>query len=202
MKFLRAISFFFSSPRGLNIRTNNYSPLRYRRNNGGRLFALAASFFLFQAECSPAVSIFAALDLKKVASECEAGKDIEKQIEEINQESKKDLKDLETQIKSMESNKKSDYDARKIEDMQMILYDMVRTKKYQISEGYGRAIGVLEKEIKKVVADICKEKGIQIVLNSETIVHMEKNCLDITKETIDRLNKVCKSIKVELKGTK
>jgi Skp family chaperone for outer membrane proteins len=167
-----------------------------------KFLSIAFAFFLFQAECADSASAFASLDLKRVASESEAGKSIEKQIEEINQRSKKDLQDLESKIKSMESDKKSDYDARKIEDMQMILYDMLRTKKYQISDAYGEAIAILEKEIKKVVEAVCKEKGIKVVVSSEAIVYIDKKCPDIADEVIKRLNNACKSIKVELKENK
>jgi Skp family chaperone for outer membrane proteins len=144
-------------------------------------------------------SVFAVLDLKKVASESSAGKDIEAQIEAINKESKKDLLDLESKIKSMESNKKSDYDTRKIEELQIILYDMVRTKKYQISEAYRKAIAVLDLEMRKVIKEITTEKGIQIVMNVEAVVYLVKDGYDITAEVINRLNKVCKSVKVTIK---
>jgi Skp family chaperone for outer membrane proteins len=102
----------------------------------------------------------------------------------------------------MESDKKSDYDARKIEDMQMILYDMVRSKKYQISEAYSRAVAVLDREMRKVVEKICREKGVKIVVNSEAVVYLSEECSDITQEVIKELDETCKSIKVELKELK
>ncbi|MDR1236000.1 MAG: hypothetical protein LBJ96_03250, partial [Holosporaceae bacterium] len=62
------------------------------------IFAL----FVFQSDCKEnenkekqSVSI-AIIDLKKILSESKAGKNIEKQIEKYNNDSKKDLEDLES----------------------------------------------------------------------------------------------------------
>jgi Skp family chaperone for outer membrane proteins len=147
-------------------------------------------------------SALAVLDLKKVASASLAGKNIEAQAEEINTESRKDLLDLESKIKSMESNKKSDYDARKIEELQIILYDMVRTKKYQISEAYRKAIAVLDLEMRKVINEIIREKGIKIVMNTEAVVYLVSDGYDITAEVIKKLDAICKTVKVEIKDHK
>ncbi|MDR2157796.1 MAG: OmpH family outer membrane protein [Holosporaceae bacterium] len=165
-----------------------------------RFLLLALGIFFFsEGNCSDSVSVFAILDLKKVASESLAGKDIEQQIEAANKEARKDLEDLEHTIKSMESSKKPDYDARKIEDMQLILYDMVRKKKYQISEAYRRAISILDGEMKKTIEKICAKAGIKLVVNSEAVIYMTKGCKNITNEVIQELNKVCKNVKVDLK---
>ncbi|MDR2106952.1 MAG: OmpH family outer membrane protein [Holosporaceae bacterium] len=152
--------------------------------------------------CIDPVRCFAVLNLKKVASSSLAGKDIERQIEIANRESKKGLLDLEAQIRSMESNKTSEYDARKIEDAQIQLYEMVHDKKYQISEAYKKAVGILDAEMKKVIKEICSEKNLAIVINSEAVVYYSEECPNITDEVIKRLNDACKTIAVELKQLK
>ena len=144
----------------------------------------------------------AVVDLKKVAAESLAGKDIEKQMKAINNESKTDLLDLENQIKSMDNSKKTDLDTRKIEELQVVLYDMVREKKYTISAAYNQAISHLDKEIKQVVRDICKRKKLSVVIAQDAVIYFDNSdCKDITQETIKELNKRCKSIKVEVKET-
>jgi Skp family chaperone for outer membrane proteins len=164
-----------------------------------KFLSIILIFLFFNSGCADSSAI-AIIDLKKVASESEAGKDIEKQIEKLNEEAKNDLQDLEGKIKSMESNKKSsDYDVRKIEDMQLILYDMVRTKKYHISEAYDKAIVALDQKMKKIIEEICQKESIEITLNSDAVVYFGKNPKDITDRVIARLNEVCKSIKVELR---
>ncbi|MDR1561041.1 MAG: OmpH family outer membrane protein [Holosporaceae bacterium] len=142
----------------------------------------------------------AIIDLKKIASETTVGKDIEKQIASFNNESKKDFLDLESKIKSMDSNKKSDSDARKIEDMQLILYDMVRQKRFQISEAYKTAIASLDREIKKIVKEICRKRGIKMVIASDAVAYNDDTkSTDISDEVIVLVNKSCPSIKVKLK---
>ncbi len=140
----------------------------------------------------------AIIDLKKVAIESEAGKYIEKRIAEINDLSKKDLLDLETKIKSMDTVKASESDARKIEDMQLILYDMIRTKRYQISEAYKKAITILESEIKKAVSYVSEQKGIRTVLASDAVIYKNNDCADITSQVIKRINETCREINVIL----
>lgn len=143
-------------------------------------------------------SSIAIIDLKKAAIESEAGKYIEKRIAEINDLSKKDLLELETKIKSMDTVKASESDTRKIEDMQLILYDMIRTKRYQISEAYKKAITILESEIKKAVSYIAKQKGIRTVLASDAVIYRSNDCADITSQVIARINETCREINVIL----
>jgi Skp family chaperone for outer membrane proteins len=143
--------------------------------------------------------LIAVVDIKKVASSTNAGKSIENQIAKINNASKNDILDLEAKIKSMETNKSPDVDPRKVEDMQLILYDMVSTKKNQISEAYREAISVLESEINKAVLRVAQEDGIKIVLTSDAIVYMGSGCMDITQHVIALVNEGCKEIEVVLK---
>ncbi|MDR1236353.1 MAG: OmpH family outer membrane protein, partial [Holosporaceae bacterium] len=140
----------------------------------------------------------AIIDLKKILSESKAGKNIEKQIEKYNNDSKKDLEDLESQLKLLDNKKKkSEEDSRKIEELQVILYEMVRSKKYQIAEAYSKAISVLDKEMRGVIEKICENREIDAVVNGEAVVFTNK-CPDITDEAIKMLDKSCREIKVEL----
>jgi len=166
------------------------------------LLWMAAILFGGQVDCAALGGGVAVVDLKKVASQSLIGQDIDKQIEAANNEAAKGIKDLEEKIKSMESNKKSDYDSRKIEDMQVIMYDMVRTKKYQISEAYRKAVAVLDSDIKSVIQEICVEKNIEMVMVSDAVVYLSSKCPDISDEVINRLNEAKKWIKVEIKELK
>jgi Skp family chaperone for outer membrane proteins len=151
-----------------------------------------------KVKTNKAYGTIAVIDLKKVAIKSEAGKYIEKRIAEINDLSKKDLLDLETKIKSMDTVKASETDTRKIEDMQLILYDMVRTKRYQISEAYKKAITILESEIKKAVSYVAEQKGIRVVLASDAVIYRNNDCADITSQVITRVNDICREVSVVL----
>ena len=140
----------------------------------------------------------AIINLKDVARNSEAGQSIDKQIEEIHNKSKEDLVELENSIKKMDSDVKTDSDERKIEDLQVILYDMTRKKRYQIQAAYKSAIEVLEEEINKVIKEIAEEKGYSLIVLSEAVVYNNFECQDITEEAIERLNNKIPKIKVNI----
>lgn len=136
----------------------------------------------------------AILDLKKVAAKSKAGAGIEEQAAAQNNTSKRELIDLENKIKSMESNKLSGSDPRKIEELQLLLYDMIKEKRFQISEAYRKAIEALESIIKEIVKEICSEKHIDIVITNEAVIYCDERCSDITEEVVKRLNERCEEI--------
>ena len=141
----------------------------------------------------------AVVDIKKIAAYSEAGKNIEIRIADINNESKKDLLELESKIKAMEESKNSDVDARRaIDDMLVVLYDRVRTERFRIAEAYKDAVNKLEKEIKRVVSEVAREKNLKLVVISDAVVYFGNDCPDITDEIIVRMNQECPEIKVEL----
>lgn len=142
----------------------------------------------------------AVIDLRKIASESEAGKGIEAQVANKNNKSKKELVDLEEKIKSMEANKLSGSDPRKVEELQLILYDMVKERRFQISEAYRRAIKALESIIQEAIKEIVDERKIDVVLASDAVVFSRENCIDITNETIKRVDMKCKYIELAVKG--
>ena len=166
-----------------------------------KIFSLLLSLSFFYAEGHVGGSI-AVLNVATVLTESKASKNINEQIDAINNESKKGFSDLESKIKSIESSKKSDYDTRKIEDMQIALYEMIRAKKYQISEWYRKAIVKLEDAMKAAVSEICKKKGIAIVINTDAVIFLNENCVDITTEVIGFLDKACSHIDVEIEESK
>ena len=141
-----------------------------RLNNSGRSIRLAV------------------VSLKDVAQKSNAGQNIEKQIAVISDKSKEDLLELEGSIKKMDSNINTDSDERKVQDLQVILYDMTKEKRYKIQEAYRTAIETLEKEIHKVVKEIADEKGYSLIVLSDAVVYNSQECPDITEEVIKRLN--------------
>ena len=140
----------------------------------------------------------AIIRLKDVAQKSSAGKSIDDQIAEINNKSKEDLLELENNIKKMDSDAKTSSDERKIEDLQVILYDMTKEKRYQIQSAYRKAIEVLEEEIQKTIKEISDEKGFSLVIASEAVVYRVPECPDITEEAIKKLDNRVPIIKVNM----
>lgn len=161
-----------------------------------RIFAYFIVFFFSSVALNALAQSIAVIDLKKVAAKSEAGKGIEQQVAKKNSQSKDELTDFEKRIKSMESSKLSESDPRKVEELQLILYDMVKERRFQISEAYHNAVKALEKIIKDVVKEIASEKGIDIVLASDAVFFSKKNCVDITAEAIERINLKCRHIEL------
>lgn len=143
-------------------------------------------------------SKLAIVSLKDVAQRSSAGKSIDSQIAEINNKSKEDLLELENNIKKMDSDAKTSSDERKIEDLQVILYDMTKEKRYQIQSAYRKAIEVLEEEIQKIIKEISDEKGFSLVIASEAVVYRVSECPDITEEAVKRLDERVPVIKVNM----
>lgn len=155
------------------------------------------SFFLFvfcsigNFKCLGEVRI-AVINLKKVISNCEAGKDIEKQLDNMNETEKSVLLDLENKIKKMNSDTSSGLkNNENVESLQIQLYELVRTKKSEIAEAQQEAFDKLLKIIEGVVEAFAKEKNLT-VFHSEAVFC--SNCaVDITEEIIKRVNKITKN---------
>ena len=141
----------------------------------------------------------AVINLKKIASESLAGKSIESQIANINNKASKDLVEFENSIKKIDSDQKDRESERKVEDLQVLLYDMTRKKRYQIQSAYKTAIETLEKEIYKAAEQVSQKRGYSLVVISDVIVFKSDDCPDISEETIELLNKNVSEVKVELK---
>jgi len=140
----------------------------------------------------------AVVSLKDIAKKSKAGQSIDDQIEEINNKSKKDLLELEDSIKKMDSDAKTSSDERKVEDLQVILYDMTKEKRYQIQVAYRSAIKSLEEEIRKVIKEIADEKGYSLIIFSDAVFYRDSECPDVTEEAIRRLDDRIPKIKVDM----
>lgn len=140
----------------------------------------------------------AVIDLKKVAADSMAGKSIDEQISEINDKAREDLVEIENSIKKMDSSQKGGLEERKVEDLQVILYDMTRKKRYQIQNAYKTAVKILEKNIFEVVKSIADEKKLSLVVVSDAVFYRADSSEDITSDVICRLDTVIKRIPVKL----
>jgi Skp family chaperone for outer membrane proteins len=158
-----------------------------------KILSLLLGLVFFHADV--VVANTAVVNLGKALMESKAGRSIKEQIEELNDKAKNDLAVLESKIKDLESSKKSD--DRKIEDMQIALYEMVRAKKYQIAEAYRRAIEKLESKIKEIIHEICTGRNISVVLGREAVVFSGKGCIDLTEDLIRILDQTLPHIDVE-----
>lgn len=140
----------------------------------------------------------AVVDIKKVISECEAGKDIDKQVDSINETKKKKLLVFENQIKDMSKASDALQRSDELESLQIQLYELVKTAKLEIEEAHKEAIVELLQVVNDVVQEIAKENSFKLVVNKEAVIYCDDNC-DQTNSVIRRVNDRTKHISVKVK---
>ncbi len=165
---------------------------------------LLLSLFVFEYAFSEVSYQFivATVSMEKLLNNSLAGKSIREQLEDINNKEKTDLIDLESKIKEMDSKKNDDEDIRKIENLQVILYDMTRKKRYQIQEAYQIALKKFEQKVQEIIKEIAVEKNIFIVLPDDIAIYRSDNCKDITNDVLLRLDSSMQEVKVVLEKSK
>lgn len=167
-----------------------------------RRLRITLSFFLFvfctviSFKCLGEVRV-AVINIKKVISNCEAGKDIEKQLDNMNETEKNVLLDLENKIKKMNSNSSSDLkDNENVESLQIKLYELVRTAKSKIAEAHQAAIEKLLKIIKEETAQIAKQEKLVVLLSDA--VFCDNYSEDITEKVIKNVDKRTKNKPIQV----
>lgn len=153
--------------------------------------------FVFAKECSE-VSI-AVVNMDKLFYDSDAGKSIRSQTEEINDKEKKDLLDFETKIRDMDAKRNNEEDTRKVEDLQVILYDMTRSRRYKIQEAYQTALKELEQKANAIIQKIAEKRHITVVIPFDAVIYRSNECIDITDEVLSQLNKTVSDINVKMK---
>ncbi len=73
----------------------------------------------------------------------------------------------------------------------------VQMRKRELDEAFARAMNEVRKSLVSVVAEIAEQRGIKLVLFKSQIVIAEKS-LDVSDETLQRLNERLPTVKVEL----
>ena len=142
----------------------------------------------------------AVIDMDEIFMQSSAGRSIQEQIEQININEKKDLIKLEEKIKQKDLKNRSpnEEEARKLEEMQVILYDMTRKKRYKIQQAYQNAIKLLEKCVQSCISKIAMKKKVKMVLPVTVFVYYTDNVQNITSEVLCAVNNEMPDIKVKL----
>jgi Skp family chaperone for outer membrane proteins len=139
----------------------------------------------------------AIVDIDRVASGSMAGKSIERQMVEINNKSEKVFSDLEAKVKKAESKQTSPESGRKVEDINALLYELVRDRRQQIIVAYNAALATLKENINTAIAEVSQRKNIKLVVRSEVIIYHTADFQDITSDVIETMNSICGKIVVK-----
>jgi len=162
-------------------------------------------FLLSNAHADYPSTSLAVIDLNYILSEAKAAKDAAKQIEEIainieNEIKKSDEDIINEQNKLIESQaimapesfekKREEYE-KKVQN-----YNIERQQKLlSIDNLVNMSRGQVLEALRPILEEISNEKGITILLEKNTVL-LNADGMDITEESLKRLNKELSSIKI------
>ncbi len=172
-------------------------------------------FFLCVLVCLPFSFVWAGekgtsvavVDVVRILTQSEAAKSIQVQREKIREgflaEISKTEQDLSQQEKSLAAPPSggSDevYTQKRLayEEDLIALRKTAQEKKRLLEEASGKAMDSLRDQLYVVVQTIANERGYDLVISSKDVIAGEKS-LDITEETLRRMNKTVKDISLDI----
>ena len=173
-----------------------------------RFLALLVAVLVLSPLQAQASSKIAVLDLQYLLSEAKAAQGIQDQV---NKQRESFLKELEAQENALRDKEKSilekakDMSQEELEEQRVAFekeFQEARAKaqsnKVKIERALGVAMEKLRGEMSSVVEGIAKEQGYDLVLPRQNVI-VGGDDLDISKETLKRLNKKVAKIELELK---
>ncbi len=165
---------------------------------------LVAFFALLIAQNSNATDI-AVLDIEKVAKESKAVVDIQGKVTKKQEQFQKDINkkqgELEAEQKKLESKKnilaKDAFEKEQIAFSKKIdeLKTFVEKKQSSLKKASEAGMTKVNEEMKIIVAEIAKEKQVEVILPSSQIVYAIDS-IDVSNEVIVRLNKKLTKVSV------
>jgi outer membrane protein len=149
----------------------------------------------------------AVVDVQKLLKDSKAGVNIQQQLEthktkflaEIAQQEQK-LREDEKALSGQRSSLPAEEFAKKAKTFESELTEsrrIAQERKKALEDAAAKSIGKLRDEILKVVQQISDEKGYSLVINSQNVVINSKG-MDITDETLARLDKAVSEIALEI----
>ncbi len=169
---------------------------------------LIAALFLFPAHLYAAGSI-GVVDVSHILSQSLAAKNIEAQRQEMREEFRADISEAEQKLRIEEKQlledraklSPEDY-AKKRQVYETKLIEMrkaTQEKKRRLDEVSKTSMDALREHLYLVVQSIANERGFELVISNKNVIAGE-NSLDITQETLSRLNEKVKEIPLGVKG--
>ena len=165
---------------------------------------LAAAPALAQKIPPPAIAI---LDDRRLLSDSAAAKSIRPQIERLRKKFQREIRDRESALRKAEqeligqrailapeafAKRRRQYEERARKAQQE-----VRTRKRTIDRALALAMNKIKISFLKIAKDIATENKINIVMAKSSVL-MSMNSLEITTETMKRLNQQLPKVKVEI----
>ncbi len=150
----------------------------------------------------------AVVDVQALLSQSGGAKSIEKQIDAYKE---KFLSEVSGEERALRENEKNLADQRatlskeefaaKAKEFEEKLYKMRQTtqaKKRALDEAFSKGMGQLRTKVYEVVQALAKEKGFNLVISKQNVI-VGEDSIDLTQETMKRLNAELPSITVTVK---
>lgn len=173
------------------------------------LITIAATFiFITNANAADfSVKSVATVDLRKVMAESKAVKAADKEVAELRNkyiketEAKtKELKQKEEQLKKQQKAMSEEAFAKKVQEFRMNVAKEegeVNKKTKILNVAYVKSLELIRNETIKIVADIAKEKNLDIVMVKGEVL-FAKDEYDISGEVIEKLNKKLAKVNISV----
>lgn len=150
----------------------------------------------------------AVVDVQTLLSQSEAAKSIEKQVDEFKEKflsevsgEEQALRDNEKTLTEQRGSLSKEEFASKAREFEEKLYKMRQTtqgKKRALDEAFSKANGEIRAKVYEIVQQIASEKGFNLVISKQNVIVGEQS-IDLTAETMTRLNKALPSIVMDVK---
>lgn len=169
-------------------------------------FAMLTSISLTYA-AEPAY--IAVVDVQKLLGESKAAKDLQGKVKKHQEKFVKDLRKQEDGLRNQEkdlvekrSSLSQDEFNKKRKEFEEELIKTRRsaqTRKRVLDKAASKSLNTLREHIFKIVGDIADEDGYNLILSRQNVI-LGANSIDVTDETLKRLNKAVKSIALEIEA--
>lgn len=173
-----------------------------------RLFCLFLSFFsvFIWPVCSQAAGSIGVVDVAYILSKSQAAQNIQAQRQSVREAFLADISKTEQALRAEEKildqrGKISQEDYLKLRQVYeanlLELRKDAQQKKRALEEASNVAMNVLREELYVVVQEIANERGFELVISNKNVIAGEKS-LDITKETLEIINKNLKEVPLKI----
>ncbi len=171
-----------------------------------RLF-LCFVFLAMVPLAAHAETTIAVVDVQALLSQSSAAKSIAKQIDthkekflsEVSQQ-ERELRENEKALSEQRSSLSKEEFASKAKAFEEKLYKMrqqTQAKKRVLDEAFSKGMGQLREKLYEVVEGIAKTKGFNLVISKQNVI-VGENSIDLTAETLKKLNAELPSIDVKV----
>ncbi len=163
----------------------------------------------FQMSLAAEPAYIGVVDVQKLLSESKAAKDMQTKVKKHQDKFVEELRSQEEELRKQEKALVDQRATLKPEDFakkrKEFEEELIKTRrsaqenKRELDKAAGKALNKLRAEIFKVVEKISEEDGYNLILSRQNVI-LGANAIDISEETLKRLDKAVQSIPLEIKS--